>query len=130
MPSLHGAVQSMHSGKYTIQQIGYDADHNELYRLTGQGTLSLAWIHSQRILAGSIGLNVVFTLLSTINLIVVSSRRFELFSFMSLLLYTAISAAVCSLEIWCVMKMQQMSSALFINEENWISGIIVLQIVG
>ena len=121
----------MDGGKFTVLQIGYNADHNELYRHTENLNLSLAWMRSKRILAGSIGLNGICTLLSIAALIRVTCRRFELFSFMSLLLYSAISLAVCFLEVWCVVQMQKLPNSFSILAYiNFIGGIIVLQILG
>ena len=122
----------MHDGELMVLQIGYDADHNELYRQTRNYHLSLAWIRSKRILAGSIGLNVICSLLSIAALIRVTCRRFELFSFISLLLYSAISVAICCIEIWSVVQMQSMSDSaiIVIGEANWIGGIIVVQMLG
>ena len=33
----------MDNGAFTVMEIGYDADGNELYKLTGEGMFSLAY---------------------------------------------------------------------------------------
>lgn len=81
----------MKSGSFEVLQIGYDSAGEELFRATGSSTLSLAYIKSERLIAGCIGLNVLITLLSVIALFAVVCRRFEAFSTISLALF-ALSA--------------------------------------
>ena len=87
----------MDSGAFYALQIGYDVDHNEIFRAIGSGKLSLAWIHGERIIAGSIGLNAIVSLLSVLALFAVVKRRFEVFSSVSLLLFSAACIAISSL---------------------------------
>ena len=87
----------MDAGAFTVMQIGYDADGNELFNLTAEGQLSLAYWKSQRMIAGCIGLNVIVSLLSTIALFAVACRRLENFSCISLLFFAAAGVAMSSL---------------------------------
>ena len=84
----------MKSGAFQVLQIVYDADQKELFRATGSQQLSLAWMKSERIVAGSIGLCVIVAFLSIIALIRVCKRRFEMFSSVSLILLSLTSLAV------------------------------------
>ena len=83
----------MDSGAFTVMQIGYDADGKELFKATGQTTLSLAFWKSQRMILGCFGLNVIVSLLSTIALFAVVCRRLEMFSCISLLLFASAGVA-------------------------------------
>ena len=97
----------MDSGAFEVLQIGYDVDRNELYRVTGSLELSLHWKHSERIVAGSIGLNVIVTVLSIYAFIAVVRRRFELFSSTSLFLISLTSLAMSALQLRSVLLLQQ-----------------------
>ena len=86
-------------GTFEVMQICFDADGNQILTATGEGNMSLAFIQSWRMIEGCFGLNVIIALLSTIALILVASRRFEVFSFTSLILFTVSSAAVSTLQV-------------------------------
>ena len=87
----------MDAGVFTVMQIGYDADGKELFKATGETTLSLAYWKSFRIILGCFGLNVIVSLLSTIALFAVACRRLEMFSCISLLFFAAAGVAMSSL---------------------------------
>ena len=97
----------MDSGLFKVMQIGFDADLNELYRATGSAQLTLAWMRSERIIAGSMGLNVIVVLLGIIALIAVCRRRFDLFSSVYLFILSTVSLATSALQIVNVIKMQE-----------------------
>ena len=58
-------------------------------------------------MAGSIGLNVIAAFVSIIALIQVCRRRFEMFSSVSLLLFSTGSLLISALQIACVLSMQE-----------------------
>ena len=96
--SLHGCVQRMSAGDMEIKQVAYDAYGAIIFTATGQTHLSLAYMHSVRIMYGCIGVNLIIALLSTIALVAVMCRRLELFSTISLLLFTGTSIFVTVFE--------------------------------
>ena len=110
-------------------QIGYDADHNELFRATGTFVLSLAWKQSERIVAAGMGLNVIVVLLSMVALLAIIKRRFELFSSVSLFLFSIASLAISALQIACVILMQQNVNGDY-GSANEIGGVVVVEILG
>ena len=100
----------MDGGEFKLLQIGYDANLTKLYRETGSAQLTLAWMRSKRILAGSIGLNVIVVLLSIIALITVCRRRFELFSCVYLFILSMVSLATSALQIVNVIKCRRIET--------------------
>ena len=89
----------MHYGKFEVLQIAYNAAGAEVFRATGSGMMSLAYMQSERVLTGSIGLSITISLLGFIAFITVMSRRFELFSSISLFLFASLGAASSYLQI-------------------------------
>ena len=112
-------------GTFEVMQIGYDDDHEELFRITGSQRLSLAWQKSKRIVAGSVGLFVIVAIVSIIVLIAVCKRRFEMFSSVSLTLLCATSLTVSALQIANLLLMQGNSSGIHGNF-NYIGGVLVV----
>ena len=99
----------MDAGAFTVMQIGYDADGNELFKASGEGMLSLAYEKSQSMIAGCIGLNIIVSLLSTIALFAVVCRRLETFSCIFLLLFALAGVATSVLQIVQVLIFYQVS---------------------
>ena len=92
--SLHGCVQRMSAGDLEFKQVAYDAFGAIIFTASGQTHLSLAFMQSIRIIVGCVGVNLIIALLSTIALLAVMCRQFELFSAISLLLFTGTSIFV------------------------------------
>ena len=101
-------------------------DHNELFRANGSNQISLAWIQSERIIAASIGLNVIVTLLSIIALITVCRKRIELFSIVYLSILSTASLAISALQIKNVTLMKENGK---IRTFNYIGGVVVAEIL-
>ena len=119
----------MNSGAFEVLEIGYDVDQNELFRATGSLQLSLAWKKSERIVAGSIGLCVIVAFLSILALIRVCRRRFEMFSSVSLILFSAASLAISALHIVIVVIMQRNAIADNYDADNCIGGEVAVLIL-
>ena len=100
--SLQGSVQSFGYGALDVRLIGYDADGQFLCQADGKTTLSLDWLMSYRLVAACAGLNLCLAILSIIALMLVVKRRFELFSFCSLLVLTCVSATIGVTQTWRV----------------------------
>ena len=79
----------MTDGDLEIKQVAYDAVGAVVFTATGQTRLSLAFLRSLRLILGCMAVNLIIALLSTIALVAVLCRRFELFSTISLVLFTA-----------------------------------------
>ena len=112
-------------GTFEVMQIGYDDDHEELFRATGSLRLSLAWQKSKRIVAGSVGLFVIVAIVSIFVLIAVCKRRFEMFSSVSLTLLCATSLTVSAIQIANLLQMQGNSSGTY-GMYNYIAGVLVV----
>ena len=116
-------------GTFEVMQIGYDVDHEELFRATGSQRLSLAWQKSKRIVAGSVGLFVIVAIVSIIVLIAVCKRRFEMFSSVSLTLLCATSLTVSALQIANLLELQENTSSGSYGDSNFIGGVLVVLIL-
>ena len=89
----------MHSGAYEVLLIRKGQKGQELFRATGSGKLSLAFMKSYRIITGCTGLCTILSTLSVVALVQVVRRRFELFSSVFLIHFAAASVAISYLQI-------------------------------
>ena len=97
-----------------------------IFRPEAATKLSLAYLESYRIISGCIELNVLVSLLSTIALVAVLIRRFDLFIMISLLLLATASLAVSYFQIYQVFLMHAIGKTFDYNE---IGGVLVEQIL-
>ena len=118
----------MKDGPLEVLQIGYDFLGNQILEAAGTTSLSLSYVRSDRLIAGCIGLNICIAILSIIALFRVACRRFEFFSFFSLLLFAIASTTLSAAQLVQIIKQHSYDERVY-DQLNYIGGPLVLSVL-